>query len=75
MESQRKDMKTQQKRDLFEVRFLPQKFDNPSDTAVYGDTTLIIVYGEPVFVIMIKNPRIAKSFKQYFDIFWQMAKK
>lgn len=73
LENQREDMKIQQKRGLFEVRFLPQKFDNPSDTAVYGDASLIMVYGEPVFVIMIKNPRIAKSFKQYFDIFWEMA--
>lgn len=74
LESQRQDMKTQQKRPLFEVRFLPQKFDNPADTAVYGNASLIIVYGEPVFVIMIKNSRIAQSFKQYFDIFWKMAK-
>lgn len=74
LESQRQDMQIQQKRDLFEVRFLPQRFDNPSDIAIYDDITLIIVYGEPVFIIMIKNPRIAQSFKQYFDIFWKMAK-
>lgn len=75
LESQREDMRIQQKRPLFEVRFLPQKFDNPADTAVYGNASLIIVYGEPVFVIMIKNPRIAQSFKQYFDIFWKTAEK
>lgn len=75
LESQREEMKIQQKRSLFEVRFLPQKFDNPSDAAVYGDITLIMVYGQPVFVIMIKNPRIAQSFKQYFDIFWKTAEK
>ncbi|MAG44387.1 hypothetical protein CL633_00680 [bacterium] len=75
LESQRQDMQVQQKRTLFGIRFLSQKFDNPADTAIYGDTALIIVYGEPVFIIMIKNPRIAKSFKQYFNIFWKIAKK
>ena len=75
LENQRKDMTDQAKRSLFEARFLQKSFDNPADTAVYGDITLIMVYGDPVFTIMIKNPRVAKSFKQYFNIFWEMSKK
>lgn len=70
LKSQKQDMQIQQKRELFKVRFLSQKFDNPADTAIYGNATLIMVYGEPVFVIMIKNSKIAQSFKQYFNIFW-----
>lgn len=75
LESQRKEMWAQQKRPLFEARFLKKSFDSPSDTAVYGDITLIMVYGDPVFTIAIKNPRVAKSFQQYFNIFWEMAKR
>lgn len=75
LESQKQNMALQAKRPLFEGRFLPEKFDNPAGTAVYGGITLIIVYGEPMFVIMIKNPNVAKGFKQYFGFLWEMAKK
>ena len=74
LESQRKDITLQGKRPLFEARFLPEYFDNPSGTSVYGDITLIMVYGEPPLTIMIKNAQVAKGFKQYFDILWKMAK-
>lgn len=74
LENQRKSMSEQAKRTLFEARFLKKSFENPADTAIYGDVTLIMVYGNPVFAIMIKNPQIAKSFQQYFNIFWEMAK-
>ncbi len=75
LENQKKEMWAGQKRPLFEPRFLKNSFDNPSDTAIYGDITLIMVYGDPVFTIAIKNPKVAKSFQQYFNIFWKMAKK
>lgn len=75
LENQRKEIEWQTKRPLFEVRFLPEKFQNPAGTSMYGDITLLFLYGEPVLAIMIKNPQIAQSFKQYFDILWKMAKK
>jgi len=75
LESQRKDMASQTKRPLFEAKFLPTKFDNPSGNAVYGSNTLLMVYGEPILAIMIKNPDIATGFKQYFEMLWKIAKK
>lgn len=75
LESQKQSMALQAKRPLFEGRFLPEKFDNPAGTAVYGDITLIMVYGEPMFAIMIKNPQVAKGFRQYFGFLWAMAEK
>jgi len=74
LESQRKDIISQGKRLLFEARFLPEYFDNPSGTSVYGDVTLIMVYGEVPLAIMIKNAQVAKGFKQHFDILWKVAK-
>ncbi len=73
LENQKKNMAEQAKRPLFKAKFLNKSFDNPADTGIYGNTTLIMVYGEPVFAIMIKNPDVAKSFNQYFKLFWDMA--
>lgn len=75
LESQRNDITLQGKRPLFEARYLPETFDNPSGTSVYDDITLIMVYGEPVFALMIKNAQVAQGFKQYFGILWKIAKK
>ena len=74
LESQRQNIKLQAKRTLFEVKFLPEQFNAPSGAAVYGDITLIMVYGDPTFIVMIKNSQVALGFKQYFEILWKMAK-
>jgi len=75
LESQRKALSKYPRRPLWEVRFLPETFNNPSGISVYDRTTLILVYGSPVLVIMIKNPLVALGFKQQFDILWKIAKK
>lgn len=74
LESQRQNIELQAKRPLFEVKFLPEQFNVPSGTAVYGDISLIMVYGDPAFIAAIKNPRVALGFKQYFEILWKMAR-
>lgn len=63
------------KRPLIDIKFLPDEFDNMSDTVVYDDITLITFHGDPVFTIMIKNKQIAESYKKYFDILWKISKK
>lgn len=76
LETQRKgEQKGSKKRALVEMKFLPDEFDNMSDTVVYDNITLITFHGDPVFAVMIKNKQIAESYKKYFDILWKIAKK
>ncbi|MDP2950859.1 MAG: helix-turn-helix domain-containing protein [bacterium] len=75
LESQQKDLANYPKRPLWEVRFLPETFNNPSGISVYDNVTLILVYGSPVLAMIIKNPAVALGFKQQFDILWKIAKK
>ncbi len=75
LQNQKEAMEKQKKRPLLETRFLSETFNNPANTVVYGESTLIIVYGQPIFVIMIKNPQVAESYRQYFQLFWKMAEK
>ena len=55
------------------VKVLPWKFDAPSDTSVYLDTIVIQITSDAPLSIMIQNEKVAESYKNYFDILWQMA--
>ena len=41
---------------------------------IFEDCVFIFLWEEKPFVFMIKNQRIADTFKQYFLFLWKMAK-
>ena len=57
------------------IKYLPDKYFSPVMTAVYGDKTAIFIWSDPLFAILIKDKDVAKSFKSYFDLLWEIAKK
>jgi len=60
---------------LTRIKFLPKKFDSLTETMIYGDNVVIIVWSEKPIATLIKDKNIAKSYKQYFNILWKQAKK
>lgn len=57
-----------------EVRVLPWKFETLSDTSIYLDTVVIQIFGDPPLTIMIQNEKVARSYENYFDVLWKMAR-
>lgn len=57
------------------IKYLPDKYFSPVMTAIYGDKTAIFIWSNPMFAILIKDKDVAKSFKSYFDLLWEIAKK
>jgi sugar-specific transcriptional regulator TrmB len=57
-----------------EVRYMPRGYINPSSVDIMGDYVYIFLWEEKPFVFMLKNKRVAESFKQYFQFLWKMAK-
>jgi sugar-specific transcriptional regulator TrmB len=55
-----------------EVRYLKQ--NTPTEINIYGDKVLIIILSKIPIVIMIKGSEVASSFRQYFDVMWEIAK-
>ena len=55
------------------TRVLPDKFRVPSSTIIYADKILIQVFGESPLGIVIQSEAISKSYKQYFDLLWEMG--
>ncbi|MBS3141396.1 hypothetical protein J4405_04600 [Candidatus Woesearchaeota archaeon] len=57
-----------------EVRYMPKNFVSPASIDIFEDYIYIFLWEEKPFVFMIKNKRIAESFKTYFDFLWKLAK-
>lgn len=59
---------------LFKMRFISKEYDMPATTWLYGDKVTIIVWSEPIIVTVIKSKEIFKSYYNFFDILWKIAK-
>ncbi len=60
---------------LAEIRYLPEKYQNPVSVNIYGDKTAIILWSSQPLAILIKNREIAEGYKNYFELLWKIAKK
>jgi sugar-specific transcriptional regulator TrmB len=59
-----------------EVRFLPENFpSSPHVIWVFGQVTAHILWEEPQTIFIIKNQKVAESYRKYFDLLWKRAKK
>lgn len=58
-----------------EYRLLPDHLFNPNTTHIYGDTIAILIWGNPLYGIIIQSKQVADANRKYFEILWKMAKK
>lgn len=58
-----------------EAKHLPIKYDSPVSTLVCGNKVLLLMWGGDTTVIEIDNEEVAKSYQNYFELLWKMAKK
>ncbi len=57
-----------------EFRYMPKGYISPSAIDIFQDYVYIFLWEEKPYVFMIKNERIAESFRQYFNFLWSIAK-
>ena len=72
-ESSKGLFKEQEKSHYVEAKYLKQS--TPSAINVYKDYTIIAILSEEPIAFLIKNKETAESFKEYFKIMWEVAKK
>lgn len=58
-----------------ESRHLSPEYDSPVATSICGDEVVLILYIKKPLVIQIRNEEIAKAYKNYFDLLWNIAEK
>lgn len=66
--------KDREKEKYSEIRYMPKGYISPSAIDIFQDSVYIFLWEEKPYVFMIKNKRIAESFKQYFNFLWNLAK-
>lgn len=59
-----------------EVRFHPKEYHSITDTMIYKDTVLLLIWtAKPTVAIVIKNKDNAESYKNQFKLMWKFARK
>jgi hypothetical protein len=56
-------------------KFLPQEFYSPVGIQIWHDKIDLIIYSQDPIIFEIKNKDLVKSFTNYFNLLWKMAKK
>lgn len=57
------------------ARYLPKMKNTPVSTNICGNEIVFILWSESPYIIKIKNKEIANSYKNYFDLLWELSKK
>jgi|SRR3989338_1903424 len=61
---------------FLEIRYLPKENESYVTTIIYGEKVAIqSLQKENIYVIIIKDKLLSKTYKNYFDILWQIAKR
>jgi sugar-specific transcriptional regulator TrmB len=66
--------KDREKEKYTQVKYMPKGYISPAAIDIFQDYVYIFLWEEKPFVFMIKNQRIADSFKIYFNSLWKTAK-
>lgn len=65
--------KDREKEKYTEVKYMPQGYISPAAIDIFQDYVYLFLWEEKPFVFMIKNKKIAESFKVYFNFLWKIA--
>jgi len=58
----------------YAVRVIPAKLETPANVLVWDDSIALQIFEEPISVIEIKNPSVAKAYLNYFNLLWKQGK-
>jgi len=53
---------------------IPEKFFNENPIQIYGNNVQIMTFGNPNNLIIIRNKKVANSYRKQFELMWSIAK-
>ncbi|MBU1201481.1 MAG: helix-turn-helix domain-containing protein [Nanoarchaeota archaeon] len=56
------------------TKFLKKEYDSPVSTIIYGDKVATIIWTDEPVGFVIKGKEASSSFRNYFEIMWEIAK-
>lgn len=58
-----------------ERKFIPQEYESPISTIIFGDKVATFVWTENPIAFLIESKEAADSYRNYFEMLWGVAKK
>lgn len=58
-----------------EAKYLPEKYNSPVSTNICGNQIVLILWSKIPLVIQIESEEVSNSYKNYFGLIWEIAKK
>ncbi|MDO8740575.1 MAG: helix-turn-helix domain-containing protein [Candidatus Woesearchaeota archaeon] len=55
-------------------RKIPKRYFNPNPVQIYRDNVQTIVWGNPDYLIIIRNKEVAESYRKQFELMWNIAR-
>ncbi len=74
-ETIRKFGKELDKRPLSQVRFLPQQFEQLTETVIVGNKVAVIVFTANPYGFLMEDAVVADSYRKQFELMWNLAKR
>lgn len=63
------------KNPLTKIRYVNKEFAQFQETIIVGDCVAIAVFSENPYAFLIQDEKVAESYRKYFEILWNTAKK
>ena len=57
----------------FSARLLNPEYMSPAEVGIYGNKVMIVIWADIPQGFLINNSKVAASFRQFFEFFWNMA--
>lgn len=58
-----------------EIKYLPNEFETPATTWIYGDKIVIVVWDIQPIATLIRSKEVSKAYLSNFNLLWNMGKK
>ena len=55
-------------------RWVPKELFGAVPMTIFGNNVAIMLWGPPARMIIIRNPGIAQTFRNHFEVVWSLAK-
>jgi len=63
------------KKPLTKIRYVDKEFAQFQETIIVGDKVAIAVFTENPYAFIIKDQKVAESYRKHFELIWKIAKK
>ena len=73
-ESVKKDAKDIESKPLTKIRYLNKEFASFQETVIVGEYVAISVFTDSPYSFLVHDPKVAESYRRYFEVLWELAK-